>query len=121
MTETQIEVKVNQKLNRLYVKLRGAANDQNTQDVLRHLNMALKRLRPGFTVLSDISEMNRLSPSYFIIARKVMKSIKDAKPGKIARVVNPIIGIQMNRVGKLVGSTGINFKTVEEASDYLDK
>ncbi len=121
MALPKVKVKGDQKLNRLYITLVGGADEQKTKELFRHLNLAISRMRPGFTVLTNMLELERLSPSYLIEAGKVMKIIKRANPGRVARVVNPIIGIQMNRVGQLSKSSGVNFKTLEEAIEYLDE
>ncbi len=121
MAGAQIDVKADEGRNRLFITIGGTADNQKSQELIDNLDSALKKLSPGFTVLSDLTKMNVVSPTYLIVARKVMKAVKDAKPGRLARVVNPLIGMQMTRIGKLVGSSAKHFKTVPEANAYLDE
>ncbi len=87
----------------------------------RQIRLALKRLSPGFTVLTVIGNIKPVNPDVQVKVLELMKLVNMGTPSKRARVVSPLINIQMNRILAILGEESRNFTNVEDAIAYLDE
>jgi hypothetical protein len=109
--------------NRLYLRLAGMMSDDDAKKVAETILVEIRKLKPGFAVVNDISELKPASE----IATNHLKRAQDAsaKAGvkRVIRVVGSktITNMQWNRT--LRETQGINAETVgtvEEADRLLD-
>jgi hypothetical protein len=109
--------------NRLYLRLAGMMMDDDAKKVADTIVMEIKKLKPGFAVINDISELKPASE----VASEHMRRAQDAsaKAGvkRVIRVMGgkTITNMQWNRT--LRETQGINAEvvaTVAEAEKLLD-
>ncbi len=108
--------------NRLMLFIHSDFARVDTNSMTRQIQLAHKRLAKGHTVLTVIGNHVRpVDTDSQLKALELMKVIKMGEPGKLARVVPPLINIQMNRLGAVIGQESRNFNSIEEAISYLDE
>lgn len=117
------EVKADAAKNRLYIVLKGFMHDEEAKvaadDVINNVN----KLRTGFDVINDISEMKVASQNGVKEITRAQQYIAQKGVRRVVRVVNnSITQIQFNRTGKAAGyqAEANTAATVEEAETMLD-
>jgi hypothetical protein len=107
--------------NRLYIRLVGFFSVDEIRMCNEEIFSAAKALKPGFIVVTDISEFKAGSPD-------VAKEIEAAQArfvamgaGRGVRVVGPsgLSGMQLKRTAGEVGYSSTNVETMEDAERLL--
>lgn len=81
-----------------------------------------RSLKPGFTIINDISKMRAASEDTLELIQKTQLELKKLSPSRVIRVVeNPIPKMQLARTDKQAGYTAIEVKSMEEAMSIVDK
>ena len=80
------EVKVYPERNHLFVKV-GSLEPHEPEDLVREVMGAVGRLRPGWSVITDLSEALSPDPSHGDLLGPAMKRLAAAGMGKAIRVV----------------------------------
>jgi hypothetical protein len=117
----QFEVYAKPEKNRLYIRFIGATNEQEMADAIPKLNSVVKDLKPGFTVVSDISEYK---PSSQETAKQISRGsdnlIKKGM-GRLVRVVgeSAVAQMQIERTAQAGGIRADKVTSVEEAERLL--
>jgi hypothetical protein len=106
--------------NRFFMIIGGDPTPEEADDFINKFHDELGKVEEGFTVLADVRELNLQNKSMQKYIAQVMEFIAKKNPSKIARVVTPIIGMQITKLGAKTGSKGENFETEEEAFEYLN-
>ena len=111
--------------NRLYVTLKGRIASEESKQAASRVIADLKKLEPGFDVVTDISEFEPATQKEVDILIQVHKVLIESGVNRIARVVGREIKatvgkIQFERASKLTKVVAENFDSVEDADRYLD-
>jgi hypothetical protein len=110
--------------NRIYLVMEGSHDVEEARRLKEAYREATLVLKPGFTVLSDVSRYIPGSEEVQKVHAEVARIAKQAGVGKVARVIGekPLGGMQIKRITKHSGGyESKNFVTREEAEDYLDE
>ena len=118
-------ISIDRNKNRLYVKfMNDWANPNDVKNAPADMERAVKQMRPGFSVLSDASEVK------IILVPNIIKGIQAAvakgAPSKVASVWSDHILTQLQaastagQVGTDYSKARKNFVSIEEALAWLD-
>lgn len=118
-----ITLRLEEAKNRLYLVLTGLMSDEEMTDGANRTIEAVKKLRRGFTVLTDISQFRPMTK--FGVEEVKRVGIFCAQHGMkaTARVVgiSATASAQFQRVAKENGYTAYNVASVAEAERVLDE
>jgi hypothetical protein len=108
--------------NRAYLKLIGFW--RNTDAVPEYLNdwkKALEDLKPGFSILTDASEMKTHPQDVKMLHAEAQKLTLAAGLAKVAEIIqNDITEFQLDSLAQSTNFPKRSFKTAEEAETWLD-
>jgi hypothetical protein len=115
-------LKTDTQKNRLYLTLSGLMNDDETKKAADACIEAMKKLRPGFKVVNDISQFRPLTKEGVGHVKRVGELA--VKLGMTATVrvmgISPTALHQFQRVSKEAGYTAYTAQSLEEAEAMLD-
>ena len=96
------DVKADLATNRLYVTLAGFSNDQEMEQHLARVAAEVRKLAPGFIMISNISQMKSTTPHGTKLLQDIMQLYKKHGIAKIIRIVGDdvIAKSQFNRLSK---------------------
>jgi cell division FtsZ-interacting protein ZapD len=108
--------------NRLYVTLEGFMNQIEMKACTDKTIEEVKRLKPGFDVISDISKLKPVGQDAIKEVERGQIYFKTAGIRHGIRVVGDaaLARIQFNRIGKDINYIPDNVETVAEAENLLD-
>ncbi len=111
--------------NRLYIILKGRIAAKESKKAASQVIADLKKLKPGFDVVTDISEFEPVTQKEIEILTQVHKALIENGVNRIARVIGSelkaTVGkIQFERASKQTKVVAKNFDLVEDADLYLD-
>ena len=103
--------------NRLYVTLKGFSSDAEMQSHIQRVSAEVRKLKSGFIMISDISQMKPATPAGTAMLQEIMKLYKQQGIARIIRVVGEdvIAKGQFNRVSKEAGIPVDYVNTLPEA------
>ncbi|WNB17939.1 hypothetical protein [Marivirga arenosa] len=119
----QYSIKVDVSKNRAYLKIIGFW--RNKEDIPGYLNdwdKAIGKLKTGFTLLTDATEMKIHPGDVRDVHSKAQKKVIDAGIRKVAELHNS--GgqeMQLDSVSKETGMPKKNFDNEEDANKWLDE
>ena len=115
------DIRCETRLNRIYIRLEGFFTPEEMRKCVDETIAAARRLRPGYEVITDISQMK---PGNDAVAKEIERAqahfvASGAKRG--VRVVGPSVvsGMQFKRTGSQVGYHSVNVGSQAEAETYL--
>jgi acyl-CoA hydrolase len=99
------QIKINGQKNRLYIILGG---HPTTEEIIRGADeviVAVKQLKPGFDVITDISDLRASNPDGAREISRVQQFVREAKVRRIVRVTKdaPFARTQFKRTGRDAG------------------
>ena len=99
------DVKADTAANRVYVTLRGFSSDEEMQQHVSRVATEVRKLKPGFVMISDISQMKPATPNGTKMLQDVMQVYKQRGIARIIRIVGDdvIARGQFNRLAKDAG------------------
>jgi len=110
--------------NRIYIALEGYFQEDEARRAADQVLQEMKKMRPGFDVVSDISLFKPVSPEAAGHIVRVQRQMKELGMRRLVRVVggNALAKMQMQRTGSQagVGDAG-QAATREEAERALDQ
>ena len=111
------DVRADLATNRIYVTLKGFSSDQEMEDHLKRVVNEVRKLRAGFVMVSDISQMKSATPAGARALEGAMQVYKKQGIAKIIRVVGTdvIAKSQFNRITKDAGIPVEYTTSMEEA------
>jgi hypothetical protein len=110
------EIKADSKLNLLVLRLEGFMTDDQLKQASDKCIAEAGKLKPGFTVINDISQMKPASPTGAEHIKRAQTSVIGKGVGKIIRVTeNQISKMQFNRTSKEVGYNAVEVTSLDEA------
>lgn len=100
-----LQVKADPATNRLNVKMAGYFADSEIVEQVRRVVAELPKLRPGWVMISDISEMKATTPVGTAALEKAIKAYRQNGIARIVRIVGTdVVGkMQMQRLAKEAG------------------
>lgn len=114
------EIKADPKLNLLVLRLEGFMSDDQLKQASDKCVAEAGRLRAGFTVINDISQMKPASPTGAEHIKRAQASVISKGVGKIIRVTQDQISrMQFNRTSREVGYHAVEVNSLEEAYQLL--
>lgn len=89
MTNLNLKVKAtaNIKKNRLVVTVQGNVDQKSLEKLYTEIRFCVADLKPGFEVISDISQCNLIYISGLPVYKKIIDYLVDNKVGKIVRII----------------------------------
>lgn len=111
--------------NRIYVTLKGRITAEESGQAARQIITDISTLKPGFDVVTDISEFEPVTKKETETLLKVHKVLAEKGVNRIARVVGTelkaTVGkIQFERTSRQSKIVAENFDSLEDAERYLD-
>jgi hypothetical protein len=117
-----ITLRVDDKRNRLYLALTGLMTDEEMRVAADQTIEMVKKLKPGFTVITDISQFRPMTKLGVDEVKRV--GVFCAQQGMKATVrivgISPTALQQFQRVAKENGYTAYTAQSVSEAEGLLD-
>ena len=109
--------------NRLYIGLEGYFPDEEAKLAADEVILQAKKLRPGFSVVSEISQFKPASPHAAEQILRAQRAIKELGVRRMVRVVggNALGKMQMQRTATQAGLDADYAATREEAERMLDQ
>jgi hypothetical protein len=109
--------------NRLYLRLAGSMSDEDAKKVAERILAELPKLKPGFAVINDISELKPASEAASEQLKRAQAASAKAGLKRVIRVMGKqsITNLQWNRT--LRDAQGMNAEvvgSVAEAERLLD-
>ena len=118
------EAHINLFLNRLYLVVAGRMEKNELKFFTEAALVESQKLRPGFGVITDISEFPILFDEKLQILENFMKSLKHSGVGTVVRVVNPraaMVTIQWQRLSQKAGYSAFCVTSLQDADLKLDE
>ena len=115
------EIKSDLSKNRLFVTLSGFLTDEQMKTAADMVISETKKLKPGFSVINDISNFQPASKAGTEEIQKAQIFVKNNGAGRIVRIVkdNALANMQFSRVTKTAGYNVDEATSVEEAEKLL--
>lgn len=118
------EFKTDRAKNRLYLTLRGFSSLEVIQDAVRELKAAVGELKPGFDVVTDISDYKTARPEIAQEIQQIALFLKQSGMRRVVRVVsvnNVVARMQFERTSRPAGYEAEVVTSVDEADALLDR
>lgn len=116
-------ISVSPEKNRAYLKIIGFwRNAEAVPDYLKHWTTAVSKLKKGFTLLTDASEMKTHPKDVVKLHEQAQAILLKAGVVKVAEILrnDDLAEMQLNAVAKTTQFPKQNFKSAEEAEAWLD-
>jgi hypothetical protein len=110
--------------NRLYVNFIERMDVEEVKVSGADVIQEAKKIKPGFGIISDISEFSPTTEEGRLGMQNVMKTLKEMGVSHLARIVkhhNSLSSYQWQRTSKAVGYAADEVPTMAEAEIMLDK
>lgn len=116
------DFKIDAGKNRLYIKLSGYFEYEEMKKCSDETIKMIEKLKPGYDVITDISEFKPVSPEATKEIERVQAYFVKTGVRKGVRVVGEKIlsGMQFKRKGKDAGYDSTNVATLADAEKLLD-
>ncbi|MDD5095629.1 MAG: hypothetical protein PHV74_14820 [Dehalococcoidia bacterium] len=116
------EARANVEKNRLYMKISGFFTDEEAKETADRSIAAMKKLKPGFDIITDGSELKALTPQGTNDIERVMKIAAELGVGRTVRVVGDKVSVmQLRRKEREAGAHEAPIaSSIEEADRMLD-
>jgi hypothetical protein len=117
------KIMVSPEKNRAYLTIHGFwRNKEAVPDYLQDWSKAVASLKAGFTLLTDASEMKTHPKDVQKLHEEAQALVLKAGVVKVAEILKDnITELQLNAVAKATQFPKKNFRTVEEAEEWLDE
>ncbi|MDY6930447.1 MAG: hypothetical protein SVJ22_00820 [Halobacteriota archaeon] len=118
----EYKMDVNTEKNRMSIRISGFMTDQELKVVVDEALVELRKMKPGFAIINDISEFKPASPSGAKELLRVQKFVNDLKPGRIIRVVgsDKLGRKQFEKNSQQAGYAAETAPSIEAAEKMLD-
>jgi hypothetical protein len=115
-------VTANIEKNRLYVTLVGFFDYNQMKECTDKTILELKKLKPGFDVITDISQFKPLGQDTLVEVERAQAQFKKSgiRYGLRVEGKSKLTSMQFSRVGKTVDYIPDTVETLEEAEKLLD-
>src|SRR4030043_563331 len=116
------KLKMDASKNRLYITMVGFFNYEEIKKWSDETIAMTKKLKPGYAVITDISQFKPTTPEGTKEIERVQVYLKTSGVGTGVRVVgdNVLSALQFKRMSVISGYDPINMATLAEAEKLLD-
>lgn len=117
-----VEVHVDVGKNRLFIRIDGRLEEAEAPSVGDSIIQAMERLRPGFALISDLTDAEPLGPVGVEQIKRLITGSRERKVGKTVRIVgrSAQIALQFARTSKEYQHEPYLAFSREEAERLLD-
>ena len=122
--EEKSTIKADVKKNRLYIKLTGSYTAEDTIPIINRINHEVVKLKPGFGVINDIRELQKVDIKAALRIKKGTKIVKEKGAKHIIRVVGSSkFALRIfAKFANLIDNLKISYvPTIEKAEELLTK
>lgn len=119
-----LKVKANIGKNRLYLTFSGVASKKDMDKLYTDVRFCVADLRPGFDVISDLSNCNLMHIGSISTFRKLMRYLITSGVGEIVRIIDgkSLVYRQMvNLSSRICGYSPKYVSSLMEAEEMLEK
>jgi hypothetical protein len=108
--------------NRLFIRIYGRLDDSKAESVADSIIQQMDRLRPGFDVVTDLTDAEPLGPEGVVQLKRVMEAHIARKSRRTVRIVgrSTKAALQFARTGKEFRHEPYLCFSREEAERWLD-
>ncbi len=119
----KLEVRADIAKNRLYMIVGGFFTDEEMVKAVDQVIEGIKKLKPGFDIINDISEFRPATPQGAEEMKRAQLFAKSAGVGRVIRIVkSAVLGqMQFTRKSKEAGYAGETAASIREAEEMLDR
>lgn len=118
----KIDTRADTSKNRLYVVLDGYFSDEQVKDACNKVLREVKKLKPGFTAVNDISGFRPATPQGAAEMQRVQGVIMEAGLGRVVRIAGSALGeMQFRRTSRNAGYAAGTAASIQEADQMLDR
>jgi hypothetical protein len=119
------ESRVDRDQNRLYVTLKGRLTAKEVKLAVEQVIDSLKMLKPGFDVITDISQFEPVTQNEAELLVQVHQKLVDHGVSHVARIagesLKAIVGkVQFDRISRRTKIVAKYFDSVEDAEYFLN-
>jgi hypothetical protein len=106
--------------NRIYVKTTGFFGDDEIEEQVKKVAAETAKLRPGFVVIADITDMKATTPAGARALQGLMQEYKRRGISRIVRIVGQevLAKMQLQRITQEIGIP-ISYVTTQADADAL--
>lgn len=118
------DIRVNGFENRLFVAIKGAIEQPEAAQCYSKIAKAVNSLVPGFTVITDIRDLEPATADVRLIFLNTMQLYVNSEMGIEVRVINPnnpVAAQVFQRISRSIGYTAEEVFTIPEAERVIDK
>jgi anti-anti-sigma regulatory factor len=108
--------------NRLFIRIEGRIDDAEVRSFADAIIKEMDRLRPGFDVVSDLTQAEPLGPEGSAQLKRVVEAQRERKYGRAVRIVgrSAQVALQFSRDTKDLNHEPYLAFSLEEAERLLD-
>ncbi|WP_224365308.1 hypothetical protein [Hyalangium versicolor] len=117
-----VDVQANVGKNRLFIRIEGRLDDAQARSIADAIIKEMDRLRPGFDVVSDLTQAEPLGPEGSAQLKRVLEAQRERKYGRAVRIVgrSTQTALQFARDSKEMQHEPHLAFSLEEAERLLD-
>lgn len=118
------DIRVNGFENRLFVAIKGAIEQPEAAQGYSKIAKAVNSLVPGFSVITDIRELEPATADVRLIFLNTMQLYVNSEMGIEVRVINPnnpVAAQVFQRISRSIGYAAEEVFTTSEAERVIDK
>jgi hypothetical protein len=116
----KVDIRADVMKNRLYLILAGFFDDSEMTGVADKCIAEVKKLKPGFDIINDISQCKSASDKGILELMRAQTFIKQSGVNKVVRITGDIITqAQFSRQGKEAGYDALTAASIADAEKML--
>lgn len=117
-----VDTEVDVGKNRIFVRVQGRVDDAEVKSIADSVIQQMERLRPGFDVITDLTQAEPLGPEGLVQLKRVMEAHLARKSRRTVRIVgrSAQVALQFSRTGKELHNEPYLCFSREEAERWLD-
>jgi anti-anti-sigma regulatory factor len=117
-----VDTEVDVGKNRLIVRVEGRIDDEQAKSIADSIIKAMERLRPGFDMVTDLSQAEPLGPEGVAQFKRLLEAHRAKKAGRAVRIVgrSAKVALQFARTSKELQHEPYLCFSREEAERWLD-
>lgn len=117
-----VDTEVDVGKNRLFVRIEGRIDDIQAQSIADSIIKAMERLRPGFDMVTDLTQAEPLGPEGVAQFKRLLEAHRAKKAGRAVRIVgrSAQVALQFARTSKELQHEPYLCFSRAEAERWLD-
>lgn len=117
-----VDIHANVGKNRIFIRIEGRIDDSQAKSVADSIIREMDRLRPGFDVVSDLTQAEPLGPEGVAQFKRILEAQRARKAGRAVRIVGKSAqtALQFARTSKEFQHEPYLAFSLEEAERLLD-